>query len=495
MREFIRNECDFKDYRKIVAELDKKNMKLQNRRERRTLTPAQALSKKLQESFSDDQKKAFELAKSEDNIFITGSAGCGKSYLLKTLTHYLRDVKYKQVAVLAPTATAARLAEGCTIHKFFGFKPECQCDEKRIKTHCTKKIVSTDVIIIDEISMCRIDLFTAVIDSIKKANKKRKELGKDNIRIICFGDFFQLPPVIASEEEKQLMDTFFGFDIKDGYAFKSPRWEDCNFKSYTLTEVMRQKGDKDFIDALNRVRVGDCKDFMWFNDNVTNGKFDKAISIFPYNRQVTAYNDKKLRELEGEEIHYIAELYGDTTKEDIDSSIYDYDFKYKINARVMILANYCENPDFFEPKYSYSLSGDNLFTNGTFGYIRAVEERKGKKAILVETDDGKYIYFYPRSHEIYNYRVLSDGRIQKYVCADFICYDLKLGYSVSIHKSQGQSYDYVNVDPDAWVGAYGMSYVALSRVKSIKGLHLTQFLRPDMIQVSEDVKEFYKNLK
>lgn len=454
--------------------------------------------------FEEDLKKLnyrqglfFDLIdKGDRNIFLTSGAGCGKTYLLKFAVNYLQNIKRKQVIVCASSACAAQLIGGTTIHRAFGLGLECITPNGKPVVHATKKIVSADYIFIDEISLCRCDVFTSVALSIKKANKKREKEGKKPIVLCVVGDMFQISPVLT-KEDKELLDEVYGFDVKSGYAFMSPEWNKMNFINFELDEVMRQKGDAEFINNLNKVRKGYSKGYMYFNQNTAEEEDKNAITILPYNKQVDEYNNKKLEEIDRKLYSFPARLEYSTTKEMVEETSYNYMLNVKVGARIMITINGCQSGNFYEFALPYNEDAIDIFRNGSTGYIREIElnkENPEKDRILIETDEGKFVYMYRKRYEIYDYEVSPSGKLKKKIIGSYYQFPIRVCYAITLHRSQGATYtSKVTLNPQNF--APGMAYVGLSRVSDIRNLYLTQYIRDTDIICNPDVLEFYDSIK
>lgn len=210
-------------------------------------------------TFTLGQAEAMDALLSGRNVFLSGNAGTGKSYVLNAFIEELEEREVPYLA-MAPTGIAAQnLHNGTTIHRTLqvGFGVLDPHDENK-KTLTRKVLNKAEVIIIDEVSMCRIDLFERVMNMVLAAKRVsgRKQ-------VVLVGDFFQLPPVVTDDDRKVLMQLWPGND--DGYAFKSQLWKGMDFEPHVLTEVVRQS-DPEFIGQLNRARIGDRDCIGYFNE-------------------------------------------------------------------------------------------------------------------------------------------------------------------------------------------------------------------------------------
>lgn len=450
-------------------------------------------------TLTTEQRNAYDAVMSGTNTFITGGAGVGKSYLLKFIVEGLIQ-SGKQTIVCSFTNSAAILVDGSTIHRVFDFPTTPCITEKhpKIMKKANKVLKSSDVIIIDEISMVRIEMFDAIVASIERVGTLRSE-GKP--QLVVMGDFCQLPPVIDnSKNERQVIESFYGVPVGNGYAFTAPGWERCHFKNIILTETKRQD-DSDFITALNKARLGDISCLTYFNSKSAIKPITDSVSLYSYNDDVDKYNLQKLATVFSEEV-IVEPIYRSNGIPEADAEL-PTPLRLKVGAKVIITKN--------ESDYSHSehIMGANLdkhwmrnnrfqkYHNGSVGTILAIdinENNHSKDAIVVSIESGDTIIFYREEYEMYQYEVdNTEKQITKRVGGSYFQFPLKLGYASSIHKSQGQTYDSANIDPNCW--SEGQLYVALSRIRDIKKLYLTAFIEPHHLKVNPLVKQFYEWLE
>lgn len=448
--------------------------------------------------FTGEQKKAFETMIDPDagNILLTGSAGTGKSFCVTAAIDYLRRVEGKKVAVTATTATAAQILSAVTLHRFFGFGIDMLVDEAGKPTvHAPATVCNTDVLFTDEISMIPCDVFISVFHSIKKGNEKRKREGKPPIRWVCIGDMCQIPPPYP-KDTKLVLQKRLGYEIGSGFAFRTKEWAMSEFKVLELTEVLRQKGKNEFIYYLNKIRMGDGDFTNWFNQNCTLGYNPNAITILPTNKLVKERNAAKLSELDGQEITYFADLYGTASAEDVEKIGLDYELKLKKGCRVMIRCNPHKNAKWCHMHAIAEEDYIKFFCNGTTGIYRDtfVDQNDGREYLLIELDDGQYVYLYKKQYDVYKYTE-KDGLLIKVKTENsFLCYPCKLAYALTCHRVQGMSLSSVNVLPRSFES--GMLYVALSRVKgSASNIYLQDMVRPWDAILNKEVKEFYDSIR
>lgn len=412
--------------------------------------------------FKLKQSEAFSLMMAGENVFLSGEAGTGKSYVIN---EFLKEKKEKNILVTAPTGIAAINVNGITLHRAFKAPTEVLIGSSKA---IPKAVAEADVIIIDEISMCRIDLFDYVAKIILNAQKKRRR----KIQVIVVGDFFQLPPVILPKE-KEILDSYYGFDVGEGFAFLGTEWKNMNFKTILLNEVVRQK-DKKFVTYLNKARIGDksCIDFL--NKNHHLKEINDSIILSSTNREVAKINEKKLKNLKGKEFSFYSEEQGEVKASDRPT---EKVLRLKVGARVILLVN----------------DKDMRYQNGSLATIKKIDIKNESITVLVN-GNAIEIDKYKWSIEDSFIEEAEDGRkrLVKKEIGYFKQFPVRLAYAITIHKSQGQTYEKVNIDPYCW--ASGQLYVALSRAKSLKNMHLITPIKEEYLVVSKNVIGFYNGL-
>ncbi len=397
------------------------------------------------------------------NLFLTGPAGVGKSYLLDKFIQ-----SHSNVLVCAPTGIAALKIGGETMHKVFHIPipafegPSFAKGKKGAITPAQLRVIAAaDTIVIDEVSMARCDNFSYMIKVIRKAEKVKGA----KIRIIAYGDFSQLPPVVKKDEEKLMRK--FKFDLS-GYPFTTTEWKSLNFKVVELTEIKRQS-DREFIDHLNEVRVGNFKHIEYFSQFVNeNPDTDGAILICGTNATADRLNREYLDEIDGEPALFMADKTGRCP-----AGIVDDQILIKTNARIIFTAN--------DP--------EGRFKNGSFGIVKSFD----KDAVMIEvlSKDSSYIVKVERrEYPVYSYSATGEALTQKQIGL-IKQYPFKLGKAITIHKSQGQTFDKVIISPEIF--AAGQLYVALSRVTGPDGLSLLSEIKPEYFILDKNVVKFYKN--
>lgn len=407
------------------------------------------------------------LENSREPLFITGKAGTGKSTLLQ---HFRQNTK-KNVVVVAPTGVAALNVAGQTIHSFFGF-PSRMLEPKDIrKKYYTKIYEKLDTLVIDEISMVRAEMLDN-IDYFLRLNRNRPTEPFGGVRVVFFGDLFQLPPVIATPEEREFFQTVY----ESAYFFSAKIFKQLNLRMIELKQVYRQT-DRHFIQLLDAVRQNrvDYDELADLNErhDPEFADTDSYITLSARNATVLALNKSKLDSLSAVEETFIGTLTGDFTETNTPAELI---LKLKVGAQVMFVRN--------DP--------DRRFVNGTIGKIVALSYDSIRVAIRNVDDTQTVIDVEKAKWESFKYKLNAQNVIEAEVTGSYTQYPLKLAWAITIHKSQGKTFDRVIIDLGRGAFEHGQTYVALSRCRTLSGIVLKQALTPRDIMTDERVVEFYE---
>lgn len=402
---------------------------------------------------------------SSRNLFFTGPAGTGKSYWMNKAIALFESQGLK-VVTCASTGIAALILNGDTAHRVFhipvGTSAQGPSFAKGKKGALTKSmlnvLIAADVVILDEVSILKNADFAWAIKVLRKAEKFKEK----KIRMIVSGDFSQLLPVVTKSDVSILKK--FKFD-ESGLAFTTSEWKSMNFKVIELTDIYRQS-DKEFIEQLHAIRVGNIKNLSYFDQFVTSEPdYDNAIYICGTNAEVDRSNMQYLESLPGQPTALLAEKSGRCSSGMVDDMI-----AIKPGARIIFTANDVKN---------------NLYHNGQFGKVLAI----GTDQVMIEIDQ-KPVPIKKHEFRIYAYSA-TGGTLSKKELGCIKQYPFKLGKAITIHKSQGQTFDKVVLSPKIF--AAGQLYVALSRVRTPEGLQITEPIDPMAVMISDKVSKFYKD--
>ncbi|MDR2206508.1 MAG: helix-turn-helix domain-containing protein [Flavobacteriaceae bacterium] len=412
------------------------------------------------------------------SVFLTGKAGTGKTTFLN---EFVQKTSKKHI-VVAPTGIAAINAGGVTIHSMFGlplrtFIPTTErIDENlamnipdlmrhfRYRKEKIKLLREVEIIIIDEVSMLRADVLDMMDFSLRHIRRNRQKFG--GVQMLFIGDLYQLPPVVRDENFlKQYYDSPFFFD---SFALK-----DFPLITIELTEVYRQKDEK-FLEILNHIRDGnpDDIDFDELNKRYIPN-FEPADEAYVYltshNRMADEINQKKLRELPGKIFQYEAEIRGDFKETQHPN---DEILELKIGTQIMFIRN--------------DSSGEKKYYNGKLAEIIDLDDDE----IHVKIENGDENYKLKKEiWEQKTYSLDSKKNIIEDVVGSFEQYPIRLAWAVTIHKSQGLTFDRLMIDAGKSF-ASGQVYVALSRCRTLEGIVLKSKITPEIVFSDHRVENF-----
>ena len=440
---------------------------------------------------SDEQQKLFEYIEStEANIFVTGRAGTGKS----TLLNYLISQTAKKVVVCAPTGVAALNVGGTTIHSLFGF-PFGVLGTQDIRRHMNSRVrevlKAIDVLVIDEVSMVNADMMDAISTALGIAKGRAKQ-PFGGAQVVMFGDPYQLAPVPgnAAEERAHMAENY-----QSHWFFDAHIWRETSLERFELTEIFRQS-DEEFKNILNAIREGNCTQEMLDYLNQCGNRFPPhpdVIRLATINAAVDRVNRHRIEQIAAPFTEFQAVFSDEDAKHFGKNLPADPVLQLKVGAQVMFIKN-------DEMKRTTAGAGVRRWVNGTIGTVVGLPKHGG---VIVEVD-GEKLEVEPATWEKVRYELKSQfdetsGRFKDVLeavpLAEFQQIPLRLAWAVTIHKSQGQTYDEVVIDLGGGAFSAGQTYVALSRVRSLEGLYLTRAITMRDIMVDENVMRFMAGSK
>jgi len=384
------------------------------------------------------------------SIFLTGKAGTGKTTFLRTL----KEKSSKRSIIVAPTGVAAINAGGMTIHSFFQlplspFVPEANFKNRFDYSKEKRKIIRTlDLLIIDEISMVRSDVLDAIDSFLRRFREHEKPFG--GVQLLMIGDLQQLTPVVTPEDEVILQRYY-----DTSYFFGSKALRSISYVTIELTHVYRQQ-DEEFITLLNNIREGQVSETDLkrlnerFNPNFEPEVGSDYIRLTTHNKMAESYNEVQLHNLPSKACTFIAEADGNFPEYN-----YPADFKLtlKRGAQVMFIRN----------------DNNGRYYNGRIGHVTHIDN---EKILVLCPGDDKEIEVQQETWENTKYSLNEKTKqIEAEVQGTFKQYPLRLAWAITIHKSQGLTFEHAIIDAQSSFAA-GQVYVALSRCKTLEGLIL-----------------------
>ena len=384
------------------------------------------------------------------SIFLTGKAGTGKTTFLRTL----KEKSSKRSIIVAPTGVAAINAGGMTIHSFFQlplspFVPEANFKNRFDYSKEKRKIIRTlDLLIIDEISMVRSDVLDAIDSVLRRFREHEKPFG--GVQLLMIGDLQQLTPVVTPEDEVILQRYY-----DTSYFFGSKALRSISYVTIELTHVYRQQ-DEEFITLLNNIREGQVSETDLkrlnerFNPNFEPEVGSDYIRLTTHNKMAESYNEVQLHNLPSKACTFIAEADGNFPEYN-----YPADFKLtlKRGAQIMFIRN----------------DNNGRYYNGRIGHVTHIDN---EKILVLCPGDDKEIEVQQETWENTKYSLNEKTKqIEAEVQGTFKQYPLRLAWAITIHKSQGLTFEHAIIDAQSSFAA-GQVYVALSRCKTLEGLIL-----------------------
>lgn len=410
------------------------------------------------------------------SVFLTGKAGTGKTTFLKEIVRQTS----KRFAVVAPTGVAAINAGGVTIHSFFQLPlcpylpdvkelvTEYQMPERMrsLRKERVRILRTLDLLIIDEISMVRADILDAIDDTLKRYRRNDRPFG--GVQLLMIGDIQQLPPVVK-ESERPYMEQVYS----SPFFFNSKVLQRLPFVTVELEKVHRQS-DRLFLDILNEVRSGMPGDAALneLNKRLFPGfvppEDERWIRLTTHNAQADSVNEAKMNALETEEATFEAQIEGIFPENAYPA---ETQLRLRVGAQVMFVRN--------------DTSGEARYYNGKIATVKKV-----KPALIVEDESGESIEVNTERWENIRYGLNEEsGEIEGIVEGTFEQVPLRPAWAVTIHKSQGLTFDQVIIDAGA-AFSFGQVYVALSRCRTLEGIILTTPITRRCTFTSDEVSTF-----
>ena len=412
-----------------------------------------------------EQQLAYELiANTNSSFFLTGRAGTGKTTFLQNV----QKMVGKNFITLAPTGVAAILAGGDTIHSFFGLPMEACFPGTCGKMGQTKilSLVHADTIIIDEVSMVRSDVMDAIDYTMRKTLRNNMPFGGK--QMIFVGDMFQLPPVVKQGPEKDLLTDIYR--TNDFYFYKSEAIKRIRLVKIEFRKVYRQD-DERFLNILEHVRMNRItpEDIALLNTRVAQPQSDDmVVTLASINKTADKINNQRLAEIDSPEFVYEGTVEGrfEEKRFPVDETL-----RLKVGAQVMFARN----------------DQQKRWANGTLAKVCKLT----KNEITVELHDGSKHIVPCCSWDSVNFEYDRDTRkMKKEVIGTFSQFPIRLAWAITVHKSQGMTFDKLQIDLSRGMFASGQLYVALSRVRSLAGLYLSRGIIPQYAHTSDEILNY-----
>lgn len=429
------------------------------------------------------QNKELDLAlqfieRTNRNLFITGKAGTGKT----TLLHRIKEETFKRVVVVAPTGVAAINAKGVTIHSFFQlpFGPllpdsiENNLNQQRKFSKAKIDIIrSLDVLIIDEVSMVRADLLDGIDQVLRRYKRSNSVFG--GVQLLCFGDVQQLAPVVKPNEWMLLQGHY-----QTPYFFSSKAYQEARFVPIELKKIYRQENEE-FIRILNEIRNDELSPASLkklnehYNPNFSPNADDGYITLTTHNNKANAINSGELKNLKGKSRIYKAQISGSFAENSFPN---EEELELKVGAQVMFIKN--------------DSSPEKRYYNGKIGKITAMTR---EEVTVLCLDDDEEITTEYETWDNVQYRIDDESKeIKEEITGVFKQIPLRLAWAITIHKSQGLTFDKAIIDAGSSF-AHGQTYVALSRCTSLDGLVLKSRIQSKSIINDQTVVGFNQEVE
>ena len=424
-------------------------------------------------TFSAINLAQFIAEKTDKNLFLTGKAGTGKTVFIKEFKEHTK----KKVVVLAPTGIAAINAHAQTIHSFFNFSFSPYIPQtinintqNDAETYDDEMLKELEMIIIDEISMVRADLLDRIDNKLRLVRQSNKPFG--GVQLLLIGDLFQLPPVVT-KTDKEILDGYYS---GNNYFFNSEALKKVGFETIALEKVYRQDDDE-FVKLLDNARLGNLS---WSIINKLNSRFmpdfevdddSNYITMVSLKRDADRINNSRLERIDSNSKSYSASITGIFPE---DAFPVPQNLSLKVGTQVMFARN--------DYKSNYR--------NGTIGQVSELDDNT-----ITVIVDNQEIVVERCSWENIEYNLKEEiHQIQEEVVGTFKQFPLKPAWAITVHKSQGLTFDNAVIDlPHTFES--GQAYVAFSRCRTLEGIVLKRKVNPSTFFVDKAIVDFYKGLK
>ena len=424
-------------------------------------------------TFSAINLAQFIAEKTDKNLFLTGKAGTGKTVFIKEFKEHTK----KKVVVLAPTGIAAINAHAQTIHSFFNFSFSPYIPQtinintqNDAETYDDEMLKELEMIIIDEISMVRADLLDRIDNKLRLVRQSNKPFG--GVQLLLIGDLFQLPPVVT-KTDKEILDGYYS---GNNYFFNSEALKKVGFETIALEKVYRQDDDE-FVKLLDNARLGNLS---WSIINKLNSRFmpdfevdddSNYITMVSLKRDADRINNSRLERIDSNSKSYSASITGIFPE---DAFPVPQNLSLKVGTQVMFARN--------DYKGNYR--------NGTIGQVSELDDNT-----ITVIVDNQEIVVERCSWENIEYNLKEEiHQIQEEVVGTFKQFPLKPAWAITVHKSQGLTFDNAVIDlPHTFES--GQAYVAFSRCRTLEGIVLKRKVNPSTFFVDKAIVDFYKGLK
>ena len=392
------------------------------------------------------------------NVFVSGAGGTGKSTIINEIR-----CKLKNVVVCAPTGMAAMNVCGETLHSTFKLPCRALGPNENIEAMLNKVITNAQIIILDEISMVRSDCFSTIIRIIRCAEEKTNR----KIQIVVFGDFYQIPPVITTNDRTVISEAW-SRETQHGFCFETKEWKQCNFDFVELKKNVRQNNDDAYEYNLNLLREGNAECIEYFNRETSKHMLD-GVTLCGRKADVDTINRTEAEKLPGAFVQYTAICEGGFPQ---NKKMTEDKLLLKVGMRVMTVCN----------------DVDKQYRNGSIGTITKLLD----ESVVVKFDKGNMATVVPYTWKACKSKC-EEGKIVEDYLGSWTQLPIRVAYASTIHKAQGMTLDSVNISPDVFEA--GMLYVAMGRCHSVKDIHLLEPIDESAVMASPKVKEFYESLR